>query len=449
MTGTLIQPALLTEDTTEKKTFSIFLLTMALHILLVFFLREFRILATLSAISALLFGLYVLYHDATPTRLIYVAGYIVSAEILWRMTNAGVFWEFGKYAAGLLFFLALLRYRMRLSALPIFYMTAQVPGIFMLIGWGFSLDYIRERISFNLSGPLLLTLSVLFFVQYTFKEKELLRLLLVMLVPIGSLSALVMYSTLSARTIAFSDGSNFVTSGGYGPNQVSGMLSLGVLLIYTYFLLEEYLSGNQRLVLFGLGILFFLQSILTYSRGGVFNLLIPLPLATLAFSHKRQSINRFVFFGTIAIVILGYFVLPRLDVWTEGTLRQRFTDLDPTGRDEIIESELGTFLENPIFGVGPGGSIFYTPTYGGIAKVAHTEFTRLLAEHGLLGVAASLFLVLMTIRIFIASNTRLDRFLALAFATWALLDMTHAAMRLSVVSMLFGLSQANYGEDKF
>lgn len=430
----------------RRKIFIFFLAALAAQIALAFVMKQYRIVATAHALAVLIYGVYVLMHDAKPTRLVYVIGYLSMSEIIWRMTKAGVFWEYGKYALALLFILALFRYRLRLSALPVLYLAVLLPSIILLFGAGNDLSIIRDRISFNLSGPLSLALAALFFRQYKFSGYELRNLMLVMLVPVGALSGLVLVSTLRADAIYFSDESNFITSGGFGPNQVAAVLGLGVLLAYIYFLFEDHLPGLFRLSAAGLAVLLFIQSVLTFSRGGVFNLLLPLPLVTLASTHFSERARRGALFGVGVIVLLVYLLFPQLDSWTGGNLSQRFTDFGTSGREEIARTEFQTFLDNPYFGVGPGGSSSYTLTLGGIVAVAHTEYSRLLAEHGILGIAALIFMLLMIAQIFARGRTPAARWLALAFAAWALLDMGHAAMRLSAISLLFGLSQADYQE---
>ena len=72
----------------------------------------------------------------------------------------------------------------------------------------------------------------------------------------------------------------------------------------------------------------------------------------------------------------------------ERSLTERFRDLDTTGRLGAATTDLQVFSENPILGVGVGRSIEFHDTIEGISLAAHTEYTRLLAEHGLFGLLA-------------------------------------------------------------
>src|SRR5215212_5421371 len=68
------------------------------HIPLAFLLRQSAALATLHALATLGIGLLWACFDRRQERTVYVIAYITGAEVLWRMTDARVFWEFGKYA---------------------------------------------------------------------------------------------------------------------------------------------------------------------------------------------------------------------------------------------------------------------------------------------------------------------------------------------------------------
>jgi hypothetical protein len=86
-------------------------------------------------------------------------------------------------------------------------------------------------------------------------------------------------------------------------------------------------------------------------------------------------------------------------------------------------------------------------TFSGAYKAAHTEYSRLLAEHGLLGLMALLLLGLMFLQAFRRAPTPYAKGLTLAFMVWALAEMCHAAMRIAAISFLFALPFAQF-EDK-
>src|SRR5690554_3000682 len=87
-----------------------FLVLFVGHIALGLAMDRSPYIATAHALAVLCIGFYLLFKDDTPARLITLVAYLVGAEVVWRMTDAGVFWEFGKYATSMFFGLALLKY---------------------------------------------------------------------------------------------------------------------------------------------------------------------------------------------------------------------------------------------------------------------------------------------------------------------------------------------------
>lgn len=93
--------------------------------------------------------------------------------------------------------------------------------------------------------------------------------------------------------------------------------------------------------------------------------------------------------------------------------------------------------------VGPGVSKEY---HGRLfAKAAaHTEYTRLLAEHGFFGVCVLLILGLSVRRRFRSADSLLERAIVMSLTAWALLTMSHAAMRVAAPGFIFGLAAATF-----
>jgi hypothetical protein len=89
----------------------------------------------------------------------------MAADILFRMTSAVYFlpYEFGKYSISLLFILGWLKWRRNFALLPLLYFTLLIPSIFLAMDFGKSSIIVKKLISYNLSGPFSLAVSVLFF----------------------------------------------------------------------------------------------------------------------------------------------------------------------------------------------------------------------------------------------------------------------------------------------
>ena len=137
-------------------------------------------------------------------------------------------------------------------------------------------------------------------------------------------------------------------------------------------------------------------------------------------------------------VAVAFVVLPQLDRLTQGTLLARFESVNTSRRDEIARDDLEAFLAHPVGGLGPGGRFVSEGRW----EVAHTELTRLLAEHGLLGVAALLVLFVMAFQTLRGARTLQEKALVAALLAWSFITMSHAAMRIVAPSLAFGLASA-------
>ena len=146
-------------------------------------------------------------------------------------------------------------------------------------------------------------------------------------------------------------------------------------------------------------------------------------------------------------LVFQFAIVPATDSVTGGMVSQRFSEADLTGREKIMKADWQIFLENPLFGVGPGQSyeahaLTFRPSS------AHTEFTRLLAEHGVFGMAAIGILVWLTLSWWRRDAPALSTSLSMGFAAWALLTMAHSAMRLVAPAYCFGLAAAQLLADE-
>lgn len=380
-----------------------------------------------------------------PVTVLYWAGYIAGAEVLWRLARAHVFWEFGKYATMAVIGAYLLRRvatRQPLPqwSLPLVYLAFLLPSAIFTIKES---PVVREDLSFNLSGPLSLALCAWVFAQLQANRKHLYRIAVFVVAPTVSIASAALYSTwMNRELLTFTRESNPLTSGGFGPNQVSAALGLG--MIFTFILVV--LTRSVRLRLFFLFLAFWLlfQAFLTFSRGGVLNALLSLALIGSQYIRAPRYRGAIVA-SVVALFLAGNLILiPWLDTFTAGAFRARFTELDLTNRGKIMAADVALFREHPLMGVGPGMAKYSRQEIIMVASAAHTEFTRLLAEHGLLGVLALLFLFRMSSHAFAQARTSLARGLILAILGWSLVEMFHSAMRIVAISYLFGLSQVQW-----
>ena len=138
-----------------------------------------------------------------------------------------------------------------------------------------------------------------------------------------------------------------------------------------------------------------------------------------------------------------YIIFPFLDNISGGTILQRFSDADLSSRELIIDSELIAYKQNPFFGIGPGQSRQYRKENFDNYKHAHTEYTRLLAEHGVFGFFSIIILFILTLST-LKNKSDNERSLSMTLITWSLLFMIHSATRLAAPCFLFGLAMAKF-----
>jgi O-antigen ligase len=102
-----------------------------------------------------------------------------------------------------------------------------------------------------------------------------------------------------------------------------------------------------------------------------------------------------------------------------------------------MASEMQMFWDNPILGVGVGRNREIREKETGIESASHNEITRMLAEHGFLGLIDLIILLCTPIVLFIINRQNI---LALSFLVFWLLTINHAAMRLAAPAFVYALS---------
>lgn len=366
------------------------------------------------------------------------AAYIIGVEVLWRMAQVPIFWEFGKYGAAAIMILALARRKLwNMPAAALFYFILLLPATLIPV-MQYSLSDSKGILSSIMSGPFLLWISCWFFSHLKLDHMQVRRLLLVMIIPLMSAALAALFYTVSAEDIQFTGESNFATSGGFGPNQVSSMLGLGAFLCIACFLLFK--NGPIYKVYFGvLAILFTATSVMTFSRGGMYNAIGgALMIVVFQVGNLKNGITRLLpILGISAVFMLVVF--PYLNDFTGGALQERFEDTNPTKRGDIVEADLQIFASYPIFGIGVGNAYKEREKYMDSKAMSHTEYTRMLSEHGFFGLLALIAMGLMILINFTRQKTSFSRALVAGLAVWSLLFMVNAGMRLGGPSLILGM----------
>lgn len=396
-----------------------------------------RSISTLFAVGTLMIAVLVVFRRDSVEGVIPLLAYITGAEIIWRGTHAAVFYEYGKYAVSFIAIMAIFKYRLigHVSKAPFFYLILLLPSIFVMPVFD------RSAISFNLSGPLSLALCTILCGAARINTLQVRWVLLALIGPAIGLGALAAFTSFTSEELVFVQASNFITSAGIGPNQVSSILGLGAVAAFIYAILERS-QGKIRHIMILLMIYLLAQTMMTLSRGGFWTGIgaIFVFSCTLHLSEKWRPV---VVKTSLIVLIIGLFIaLPTLSKLTDGVLTERFNDTGTTGRTKIIQGDWEAFIANPILGVGPNQSKTFHELFFRYSST-HTEYSRLLAEHGSLGLLALLILLwIVMIRLFEKADP-LQKGFSLIMTTWALLFMYHAAMRLVAPSFIFGLGGAH------
>lgn len=409
---------------------------MAAHAPLAVLMSLVSFTAAVHAGLTILIALWWALTDTKLERVAWAAAYITGAEVLWRMTNNQLPWELAKYAVTLICVTAAFRTSGRSVAWAAAAFALLLPSAWLTIR-GYDAAEARNQLSFNLSGPLALCACAAFFSQVRLTRDAAERLLLALLAPVTGIAAITLFLIITNTNLQFSHQSNFALSGGFGPNQVSAALGLGCLFALLY-LFESGTAWFLRVSALGLALWLGLQSALTFSRGGLASALGALVAAMLCRATEPKALLKPVGIGLVVAALTYTVFWPRLDAFTGGNLGQRFQDTDTSLRADLGEADLQLWRENRLMGVGPGLS-----KLGHLGNIAaHTEFTRLLAEHGTFGLIAMIVMgVLAAWNVWRAPTGR-EKGFAAACAAWSVLFMLNSGMRLVAPAVMFGLSFA-------
>ena len=404
------------------------------HIGLVLAMKLSPIVATVHAWATIAYALSRVIRVRSPEGIVVVMGYVVACEPLWRAARAMIFYESGKYMVAFLSLLTILRFRLasRGKKVSLVYFALLLPALLVLP------EFDRKEVSFNLSGPFALALATFFFGTLRLSTATFGRLFVAMLLPISGLAFLGTFFTVTTEDIDFY--SSKVASGGLGQNQASSILGLGALLAFLYLVIDRR-HPTMRALVAALGLWCAGQGALTFSRGGVITAVGAAAAAGFFLLRDRRSRGGVVLRGMMVAVLAIFVLVPILDSVTGGAFSERFSSASLTGRDQIIEADLIAFRENPILGTGPGESEKYHALTFRYSST-HTEYSRLLAEHGLFGLAALVLLVWMSYARWRRPAPLLTQAFTAAFTVWSLLFMFHAAMRMAAVSFIFALGAA-------
>ena len=401
--------------------------------------------------SIFIFGIYyVIKKRNKNNEALIAAAYVVGSEVFLRMTGGNPLYEISKYGVMVFILIGMYFSGFSRSSIPYWiFLLLLVPAIIVsTTSLNFNTD-IRKAIAFNISGPVCLGIASL----YTYKRKislvEINTILLAIGLPIISTVVYLMLYTPNLKDILTGTGSNFMTSGGFGPNQVSTILGLGMFIFFSRFILVSK-TKFQILINVFIALNITYRGMLTFSRGGMitgFLMIVILVIFLYFMSNSGGKLKMNYIIILLALAMTGTWAYTSFQ--TGGLIDKRYANQDAsgrvkksqfTGREDIAQSEINTFLNNPIFGVGVGRSAEVRKLETGINAASHSEITRMFAEHGTLGIIGLLILFLTPFFLFVEYKFNLFLF---CFVLFWILTINHAAMRLAAPAFVYSLALLN------
>lgn len=401
--------------------------------------------------SIFIFGVYyIIKKQNQNNEALMVAAYVVGSEVFLRMIGGNPLYEISKYAVMFFLFIGMYYSGFSKGAAPYWiFLLLLVPSVVIST---FVLDFdtnIRKAIAFNISGPLCLGIASLYTYRRRISLEQINSILLSMGLPIISCMVYLTLYTPKLQDVITGTESNFQTSGGYGPNQVATILGLGMFIFFSRIILE---SRTKFMLVINLIVALNIsyRGILTFSRGGMVTGFLMIVLL-LVFLYFKSNYRGKVKLNYIIVMV----VLAMMATWgytsfqTGGLIDKRYANQDAkgrvkesrfTGREEVAINEINTFLKNPIFGVGVGKGQEVREAETGIFIVSHDEITRMLAEHGSLGIMALLILFFTPLVLYL--ENKFNMFMLCFVAFW-FFTINHAAMRTAAPAFVYSLSLLN------
>lgn len=394
--------------------------------------------------------LYIIKKQNKNNEALMAAAYVVGSEVFLRMTGGNPLYEISKYGVMVFIFIGMYYSGFSKGATPYWiFILLLIPGIVLstfVLNFGTN---IKNAIAFNISGPACLAVASL----YTFRRKipidQMNTILLCMGLPIVTCMTYLTFYTPNIRDVITSTQSSFETSGGFGPNQVATILGLGMFIFFSRIILE---SRTKYMFLINLLLAMNIsyRGIVTFSRGGMITGFLMIILLLFFLYSKsnfkgRVKLNYLIVLVSLAMIATWAYT----SFQTGGLIDKRYANQDAagrkkesqlTGREDVAKGEIDVFLANPFFGVGVGKGVEVRYSETGNGTLSHDEITRMLAEHGSLGIIG--LLILFFTPLFLYIENKFNMYLLCFVAFW-FLTINHAAMRTAAPAFVYSLSLIN------
>lgn len=225
--------------------------------------------------------------------------------------------------------------------------------------------------------------------------------------PIIPILVFLIFSTPNLSEVEYNLNANTTTTAGFGSNQVSTIIGLGIAFMMGLLVLRRPFISIVWLNYVLIGLLLF-RGLLTFSRGGIIGGMMTAIIMLLpAMFSSARSFLRYSLLG-IVVLILSYAIFEKANSLTDNKLLLRYQgetagtasgdkkksfNTATSGRADLINADINIFISEPLFGVGPGEAKNLRVKYGAATAAAHTEYTRLLSEHGIGGGIIAIILI--------------------------------------------------------
>ena len=433
-----------------------YLWLLVVHIILGLIIYLFKPLSTIYFLGILVYFIFSIFRARNKqNQALIAAAYMMGGEVFFRMTGSAIPYEAGKYCVICLMLLGLFFSGTTKRSAPYWlYLLLLVPG---LIYSAQTLNYdtdIRKAIIFNLSGPFCLGIAALYCFDRRITKNQFYNVLWAILLPIVTMTTFLFVFTPDTRDVLNGTSSNFALSGGFGPNQVSTILGIGMFILFILLF-----SDSKNLVIFLVNLVLLMlisyRAILTFSRGGVYTAAVAAVLFLIIYMRgvpRERASNMKAYIIIIAGAI--FITWSITSIRTMGLIDMRYANKDAagrikedlsTGRKELISSELTFFLNNPVLGIGVGKSKEYREAKYGIESASHNELSRLLSEHGIFGLCALVLLIAVPLA-FRLQNRK--NYLFYAFLGMWFLTINHSSMRIAAPALMYALALLNFVNEK-
>jgi len=381
--------------------------------------------------------------------------YFVGAEVFFRTTKGAISYEAGKYMV--IFFILMGMFYRGLSGkgYPYFiYLMFLIPSIFVAsTTLSFDANF-RTNIAFVLSGPVCLGLAALFCYDKRISFKQMSHILLFMLLPIIAHTVYVYFYAPDLRDVLTNTASNRAAAGGFGSNQVSTALGLGMFILGIRIFIN---SPTLALKLLNTILFVFVsyRAVVTLSRGGVITAILCIAIFLIMYFFQAKPKVRNQVMGAFVLFLGGVAM-----AWvissnqSSGMVDKRYANQNArgvekeditTGRKQLFMEEIEGFITNPFFGIGSSRAKDQRIEVDGEGVTSHNELSRTLAEHGIFGIIILIILLFkpLDIRTKNRQNYYFYALLAFWFAT-----INHSSMRIAAPAFIYGLALLNVTHEK-